>query len=147
MEIKSVENEIKNEYPKLKQVGNKHLSNSIPRKWIKVGLSSLIISIIAKKHAFAMVEISDMDIQISGDYPVHITTPVDICNEVCPIVRIVSAAVFLITSIIILINKEKSEKQSKPIKVKKWIKVLFVISIIVFILSIITQIILNNIYN
>ena len=54
MEIRNVVNEVKNEYPKMEQVSKKHLSNSIPRKWLKVGLSSLGIAMITKNNVLAV---------------------------------------------------------------------------------------------
>lgn len=145
MEIRSIVNEVKNEYPKLEQVSKKHLSNSIPNKWIKAGLSSLGIAIIMKNHVFA---VSPMDfVDIAGGFPVSIPTPIRIiCDVACPIVQIVSVAVFIITGLSIFITKTKSKKQTEPIKVKKWVKVIFIISIILFVLSILTQLIISNYY-
>ena len=136
MEIRSIVNEVKNEYPKLEQVSKKHLSNSILNKWKKIGLSSLGVAMIMKKHVFAL----DMNtIDIAGAAPVTIPAPIRILNVACPIVQIVSATVFIITGLSIFITKTKSKRQPEPIKVKKWVKVIFIISIILFILSILTQ--------
>ena len=140
MEIKNVENELINRYPKMNQVSKKHLLNSIPRKWLKVGLSSLGLALIFKNNVFA---ISPMDIDIAGDIPAPIPAPIRICNVACPIVQIVSAVLFIVTGLSVLITRIKAKKQDEPKKVKKWTKVLFIISLIVFIISILTKFVIN----
>ena len=142
VEIKNVENELRNRYPKMNQVSKKHLLNSIPRKWLKVGLSSLGLALIFKNNVFA---ISPMDIDIAGDIsaPIYIPVPIRICNVACPIVQIVSAVLFIVTGLSILITRIKAKKQDEPKKVKKWIKVLFIISLIVFIISVLTKFVIN----
>lgn len=145
MEIRNVVNEIKNEYPKMEQVSNKHLSNSIPRKWLKVGLSSLGIAMIMRNNVFALSPMDINTIDIAGGFPTPIPAPIRICNVACPIVQIVSAVIFIVTGLSILITGIKAKKQPEPKKVKKWVKILFIISIIVFILSILTKFIINTI--
>ena len=147
MEIRNVVNEVKNEYPKMEQINKKHLSNSIPRKWLKVGLSSLGIAMIMKNNVFAISPKNINTIDIAGGFPTSIPAPIRICNVACPIVQIVSAVVFIITGLSILITKIKTKKQDEPKKVKKWIKVLFIISIIVFIISVLAKSIINTIVN
>lgn len=145
MEIRNVVNEVKNEYPKMEQVSKKHLSNSIPRKWLKVGLSSLGIAMIMKNNVFALSPMDISTIDIAGGFPAPIPAPIRICNAACPIVQIVSAVIFIITGLSILLTKIKAKKQPEPKKVKKWVKSLFIISIILFILSILTKFIINTI--
>ena len=140
VKIKNVENELRNRYPKMNQVSKKHLLNSIPRKWLKVGLSSLGLALIFKNNVFA---ISPMDIDIAGGIPAPIPAPIRICNVACPIVQIVSAVLFIVTGLSILITRIKAKKQDEPKKVKKWIKVLFIISLIVFIISVLTKFVIN----
>ena len=146
MEIRSIVNEVKNEYPKLEQVSKKHLLNSIPNKWIKVGLSSLGIALIMKNNVFALSPSDINTIDIAGGFPAPIPAPIRICDVACPIVQMVSVAVFIITGLSILIIKIKSKKQNETKKVKKWIKVIFIISIILFILSILASFFINNMY-
>lgn len=141
MEIKNVVNNIENEYPKMEQISKKHLSNSIPSKWLKIGLSSLGISIFTNNKTFAVSNFNLTTIDIAGGAPVPIATPlpVEICNIACPIIQIISAVIFIVTGLSIILTKIKSKKQSELRKVKKWVKILFIISIIVFILSILTK--------
>ena len=142
MEIRNVVNEVKNEYPKLEKLSKKRLSNSLPNKWLKIGLSSLGIAIIFKNNVFAL-DINTID--IAGEFPAPIPAPIRICNVTCPIVQIVSVVIFIVTGLSILLTKIKAKKQSEPKKVKKWIKILFIISIIVFIISVLTRFIINTI--
>lgn len=148
VEIKNVENELRNRYPKMNQVSKKHLLNSIPRKWLKVGLSSLGLALIFKNNVFAISPMMNIDIAGVSPTPIPapIPAPIRICNVACPIVQIVSAVLFIVTGLSILITRIKAKKQDEPKKVKKWIKVLFIISIVVFILSILTNFIINNYY-
>lgn len=147
MEIRNVVNKIENEYPKMEQISKKNLSNSIPSKWLKIGLSSLGIAILTNNKAFAVYNFNLTTIDIAGGAPAPITTPlpVQICNVACPMVQIVSAVIFIITGLSILLTKIKAKKQDEPKKVKKWIKVLFIISIIVFIISVLAKFIINTI--
>lgn len=144
MEIRNVVNEVKNEYPKMEQVSKKHLAKNIPRKWQKVGISSLGIAMIIKNKVLALSPINTNTIDIAGGAPVSIPAPVRICNVACPIVQIVSAVIFVATGLSILLTKRKAKKQSKPKKVKKWLKILFIISISLFILSILIVFIINT---
>lgn len=146
MEIRNVVNKVENEYPKMEQISKKHLSNSVPRKWLKVGLSSLVIAILTKNKAFAIsINTLDLDMPLAGAQEYRIPVPIQICNVACPIVQIASAVVFIITGLSILITKIKSKKQNEPKKIKKWVKVLFIISIIAFIISVLTNFIINTI--
>ena len=143
MEIRTVINKVENEYPKMKQMSKKNISINIPNKWLKIGLSSLGISIIMKSNVFAL----DPAIPTAGVIPnyIEIPLPVKICNEVCPIVQIAAVAVLIITGLSILTTKLRARKQDEPKKVKKWVKILFIISIVVFILSILAKYIINEI--
>ena len=148
MEIRNVVYEVKNEYPKMKQVSKRNLSNNIPSKWLKMGLSSIVITMIMKNKVFATTLGVNPDpyIATAGALPTPISMPIKICNIVCPIVQIVSLVVFIITGCNMLITKIKSKKQPEHKEVKKWVKFLFIISIIVFILSILTRFIIDVIY-
>lgn len=145
MEIRNVVNEVKNEYPKMDQVSKKHLVNSIPSKWLKLGLSSLGIAMVMKNKVFALSPMDINTIEIAGSSTALVPAPIQVCDIACSIVQIVSVVVVIMTGLSILINKIKSKKQPEPKKVKKWVKILFIISILVFILSILTQFIINAI--
>ena len=137
MEIRNVVNEVKNEYPKMNQITKKHLKDTIPNKWLKVGLSSLVIAMLMKNDVLATANSVNPSnftaIEIAGGAPVPLETPLYI--YIHQISLIASIVVFIITGLTILITKIKAKKQNQNRKVKKWIMVIFIISIIVFILN------------
>ena len=136
MEIKSVTSEIKNKYPKKNKVSKENIIDSIPSKWLKLGGVSFVIAMMMKHDVFATADFVPTDLTISGNMQ-------DLAHETFNTVfypTIISAVVFVITGLSIMITKIKSKKQSKPKKVKKWIKAIFIISMILFILSMILSI-------
>ena len=145
MEIKSVKNEVKNEYPKLEKTEKKNLHKNLS----KIGLTSIGITLLTKKTAFCVpvelagdVRVADsasVPVQLAGDVasePVYL----QICEKVFPILLIISILSFIITGLSILLIKFKSKKSNNPIKIKKWIKILFIISILLIILCLILKI-------
>ena len=145
MEIKNVVNEVENEYPKMKQINKKYLENNIPNKWLKIGIFSLGISMVIKNRALAAI----VPMDLAGGFYVaqEIPMPVQIFNDACPIIQIVSAVAFIMSGLNILITKKKSKKQNEPRKVGKLVKAIFIISILLFILSFVVKIVLDNMYN
>ena len=144
MEIRKIENEIKNEYPKMEQITNKRLKKSIPDRWGKLGLSSLLINILIKNNTFA-VDFKDIyKMEIQGGGPIYriINKPayLDILEE--PIIKIGAIISFIVFLVIKCVLKNKT-KYSKSKKVKVLLNVLIIISIIVFILSVIASIIVE----
>ncbi len=142
MEIRKVVNEAKKNYPKEKQISKKCITNNIPNKWLKAGLSSLIVAPLIKSNIFA---IATKPVPIAGGLAVYEPISIQIYNIVCPIVQIVSIITFIVTGLDILITKIKSKKQNEPKKVKKWLKIAFIISIIMFILSFLIGFIITKI--
>ena len=139
MEIRNVVNEVKNEYPKMNQITKKHLKDTIPNKWLKVGLSSLMIAMLMKNNVLATVDPSNITIEVAGGAPVEkISTPLYVY------VNQISLVLFIITVLTILITIIKAKKQNQNPKVKKWIMVIFIISIILFILNFLVYIFWHN---
>lgn len=130
MEIRNVTETPKKEYPKMNQITEKKLRDTIPNKWLKVGLSSLMIAILMKNNVLAT---SDPMMDIAGGMTVIVDTPLYV--QICPAVQVLSIIVFIISGIAILKTKSKAKKQNETKKVKKWIKAIFIISILLFILS------------
>lgn len=150
MEIRNVVTEVKNEYPKMKGVNKKHLANNIPAAWQKVGLSSFVIAMLMKNRAFASSAIdaantlASVDSVDSAGAVSVVSTPIIICYYyVCPILQVISSILFIVTGLSILITKIKAKKKNETKKVKKWLIVLFILSIIFFILSILAKPILG----
>ena len=137
IEIKNVVKETNYEYPKLNQIDEKRIQNNIPNKWIKVGLSSLVISFLVNNKVIA----TNVDV-IKPEHLGGITysEPISIASRIATVVifiiALLSIFTFIITGFSILIAKIKSKK------VKKWIKVIFIISIILSILGILISFLL-----
>ena len=53
MELRSVKEEVKKEYPKIGQVKSKKLKKCIPSKWTKMGITSFVVGLILKNTAYA----------------------------------------------------------------------------------------------
>lgn len=140
MEIRNVTETQKKEYPKMNQITEKKLRHTIPNKWLKVGLSSLMIAMLMKNNVLATSSVPDYTMELAGETQLIVDPPLLIVDsplivQICPAVQVVSFIVFIISSIAILKTKSKAKKQKESKKVKKWIKVIFIISILLFILS------------
>ena len=128
MEIKEVEKEQVG-YPKINEISNTKLKKAIPNKWMKIGITSFLFNVLMKNKTFAL--------QIAGGYPV--SRPIYIKpvyteeRKICGISIIISAIVFFITLIKIL-RKKLTIEWSKAV-VSKDLKVSFILSIILFIIS------------
>ncbi len=117
------------------------ITNSISRKLLKVGLFSLGIVMMFKTNIFAT---SPTDINFTNEFYSYFGAPVRLFDIALSIVQIVSLIIAVATGLSILITKIKAKKQPELKKVKKWVKILFIISLIVFILSILSEPIIYN---
>lgn len=136
MEIRNVVDEVKNEYPKITQISKKQLKNNIPNKWRKIGLSSLVMSMIVENNVFAVTPPT-----IAGGVAVPVEVP--LYKVALGYASTISILIFVLTGINILITKIKAKKQSENLKDKKWVKIVFRVSILTFILSYLLNIILS----
>ena len=145
MEIRNVVNEVQNDYPKMEQVSKKKLTKSVPNKWVKIGISSFVMSILMKSKSFAYSSLDGIEINPSaygGEVtPVHVR----ICEIACPAVQISSIIMFVITGLIILLTKIITKNKFKFKNVKRWIRIVFIASIIAFILSMLINFIINGV--
>ena len=133
MEIRNVVNDVKNDYPKMEQLSKEHLKSTIPNKWLKVGLSSLVITMIMRNKVFASSLSSGIDdvmnvagfmpVSVAGDMPVEVvgTQPQRtflyvLCNDVCPYIIIFSFIIFIVTGLNLLIRKIKAKKNNETDK-------------------------------
>lgn len=57
MELRSIKENEKKEYPKLKEVKSKKLKKCIPSKWSKIGITSFMLGLILKSNVYANTEI------------------------------------------------------------------------------------------
>ena len=138
MEIKNVVNEVKKEYPKMEHLSKNRLIHSIPNKWLKAGLTSIGISLLMKNNVFATSVLNNefayngIDI-VGGMYYEEI--PVQTSSTILPIIQLILIIAFIITGLNILITKIKSKKQTEPKKVKKWVMIIFILSIVILIIT------------
>ena len=134
MEIRKVVNQVENEYPKMKQISKKCLKKNIPNKWLKVGVLFLgILNAIKSKVLAVKVPSIEGEIDLAGG--AFVPLPIIIYERFGGIIRAVSGLISIIIGLDILMTKMKYRKNDEKIKVKKWKKVLFIISIILFILN------------
>lgn len=138
MEIRNVVNDVKNEYPKIEQIKQKHLKDNIPNKWKKIGISSLVIAMMTKNNVFALsphdIKYTNMD--LAGGVATPVATPIDI---IISILGPLSFIAFILSGFGLLIAKIKSRKQGETSKAKKWLTVVFLMSIILYIINIIVR--------
>ena len=154
MEIKKV-NETNTNYPK--KISNKIIEKNIPAKWIKKGLYSLGIAVLIKYNVYA---VDSLDTQLAGDV---VTTdpgpippiiedplPLRICNTACPIIQAISATIFFITGLCLLIpkiiskNKKIKPKNNKVLTIV--LSILCILSLIAFLSSIFVNILIHYYY-
>ncbi len=70
MELRSIKEEVKKEYPKMGEVKSKKLKKCIPSKWSKIGITSFVLGLILKNTAYATESIqTDNDVKavLSGE--------------------------------------------------------------------------------
>lgn len=136
MEIKKVEKQIKVEYPKINEISNTRVKYAIPDKWLKLGITSFVFNVLMQGKAFAITpsELSPDMMVTAGGLPYY--NPIySYVKGGCNIVSLLLALTFLISAIMIIIKKSKAKKQGENIKVSKKIKMVFIISTILLILS------------
>ncbi len=89
MELKSIKEEAKKEYPKMGQVKSKKLEKCIPSKWFKIGITSFVLGLMLKNTAQAIEIQQDLDVIEGGMTTVN---PVrSISNELFVVLSVVSA--------------------------------------------------------
>jgi len=143
MEIKCVKKE-KIEYPKINEISNKKLKACIPNKWIKLGVTSFLFNIVMQSKAFALAssEILPDRLETAGVLPYY--NPIyNYVKSGCNIISFLSALTCIISAIMIIIKESKAKKQGENRKVSKKIKIVFIISSILLILSRIGYLIVN----
>ena len=129
MEIKNVANENKMKYPTKKQIKTDKILDNIPSKWKKIGISSLAMMMIMKGTSLAVEPASYIYHPIEGDTSgIEMTTFTKI--KIVGILTLPSI-IFIITGLIILLNKFKARKQANSKKTKRWVEILCAISAII----------------
>ena len=106
MELRSVKEEVKNEYPKIEQVKSKKLKKCIPSKWTKMGITSFVVGLILKNTAYATestqidgnIKSSSTDIAGGMTYQNEITRSpaTELINNISAVVIVVMSVASLI---------------------------------------------------
>lgn len=154
MELKSIENKVKNEYPKINQIDEEKLKSSILRKWKKFGLSSFVIGMIATNSAFASNEVPELVAEIDGpDIVGGMTGPDDNlirigsivgkvgdCLILIAIIGIIACIISIISTKIKLKKTDNENQENKKITIKNSIKIILLVSIILLLIGIMMKI-------
>ena len=129
MEIKCAQKE-KIEYPKINEISNIKVKYAIPDKWIKLGITSFVLELFMREKVFAVTP-SDIstDAVIAGGVSYYYNPTYDYVISGCNMVALISALTFVVSAIMIVYKKIKKREQ----KIK--LKIVFIISIILLVLS------------
>ena len=133
MEIKSVK-KCEVEYPTMNQMSDSKIKNAIPKKWIKLGVTSIVFNMLMKSKVLG---ISFDESQIAGGFPTPIAIPlhVKVMSTSAAIFEIISTIALVISGSSMIITKRKSKKKGESKKVSRKTKLVFILSVIVLILS------------
>lgn len=140
-----VEETEKVEYPTKDEISDKKLKLSIPKKWSKLGITSVLFDILMKNKVFATtIEelIKQEELQRLAQ-PKFEPAAILISRGIFSIIRSISVIAFVISTIMIVNTKIKSKKQKESIKISKKIKIVCITSVILFFISWIAIIIIN----
>lgn len=116
-----VEETEKVEYPTKDEISDKKLKLSIPKKWSKLGITSVLFDILMKNKVFATtIEelIKQEELQRLAQ-PKFEPAAILISRGIFSIIRSISVIAFVISTIIIVNTKIKSKKQKESIKISK----------------------------
>ena len=126
MEVKCIEKE-KVEYPKMNEMSKKKLKDSIPNKWMKLGITTFVFQFLLKNKVLAETP----EQTLAGDVVVDTANPPNDIGTTT-IGSIVMFVVCLIGVILTSIRLKK-DSENKKIKVLKIVfEVLLIISVLVF---------------
>lgn len=144
MEIKKIDNEVINEYPKMNQFNKNDLKRYVPAKWTKMGISSFIFGILMKATKINAININEITIDGGAPMVTAGVLPIDpvyqSLNLGSEILKGLSTILLIISIILTIIKKHKNRKE-KPTKLtNKKIKILYIITGISILISIILKI-------
>lgn len=153
MELRSVKEEVKKEYPKMGQVKNKKLKKCIPSRWYKMGLTSFMLGLILKNTAYATspTKINDktegssssvvgemvVTDQTAGETTVMISHYIAIGGIVISIIGIIISLIFIIKNAVS--NKKNNSENNNSQKPKNTI-IIPIILLIIFIEALVVSI-------
>ena len=135
MEIRSVKKR-KVSYPKMREVSVEKVKKAIPNTWVKLGITALVLNVLMGNKVWGISEtdiFNDLNnpLIIAGAEPTHIRVNYFIfgCNLIS-FIAFITAAV----SAIVILRKKIKYKKDNTIKLSKIWKIIFVVSILLFVL-------------
>lgn len=144
MEIKRIDNEVINEYPKMNEFNNKDLKKYLPKKWTKLGISSFVFGLLMKATKSNAININE--ITIDGGFPiseggvVRVDPAYQLLDTGAGIFKWLSIILLIASIILTTIKKHKNKKEKTTKLTNKKIKVLYIITGISILISIILKI-------
>lgn len=141
MELKNVILEKQVNYPKMNEINPNKLINRIPHQWKKIGLATFILGATIQNKTWAANFTIDTTIQ--GGLPVQHSVYGQVLNIIMPI-QLASIIGFMISLIMIIRSKIIGKKENRKIKIKKGIKIIFIVSILLFLITVIGKIWLSR---
>ena len=140
MEIKKIDNEVINEYPKMNEFNKKDLKKYLPTKWAKIGISSFVFGILMKAtKTNATININELELggtaQILTPDPTYL-----LLNTGTEISKVLSIFLLILSVIFISIKKYKNKKEKNTKLTNKRMKILYIITGISILISIILKI-------
>ena len=138
MEIRNVNNEIINEYPKMTEFNKKDLKKYIPQKWAKIGVSSFVFEILmraTKSKAINANKLSiDGGLQVQG--VLQFDPMYELLNNVAGIFKGVSIILLIISIILTTIKKHKNRNEKTTELTNKKMKIFYIITGIFILITI-----------
>ena len=145
MEIKRIDNEVINEYPKMNELNKKDLKKYVPKKWTKIGVTTLIFSIIMKatKVKATTPRIGNVTfpdgIELGGG--VRRYNPVYLYLQTGSNIFKITSILLLAISAICSIVKKCKNKQEKDTKLtNKRMKILYIVTSISILICVVLTI-------
>ena len=120
-------------YPKMREVSVEKVKKAIPNKWLKLGITSVLFNVLIQSKVLA---VGNPNVEIQNNYIGGAVSPQLKVNWLafgCNVVSVMSLLFAIISAVIILCKKIKSKKDN-TVKVSKIWKVIFVVSILLFVL-------------
>ena len=137
MEIRSIKEDVENNYPTMEEIDNNKIKKNIPNKWKKIGVTASLVMINSNILSTLSMAYPPGTSGLAGDivetptqsYAINIPAIIQIIFALVPIIF------FMISVCNILYTKLKNKKLKENKKVKKSIKILLIVSIILFLLE------------
>ena len=125
----------------MKSINKKEIKTAIPKKWTSVGITALFMQFLMNNKVLANI-ILDPGLGVSAGVQPYYSPIYTVSKAISVIISGISILLFAITGISIIITKLKAKKDNN-IKVGKKTKIIFITSIVLFVLSRIALVIID----